>query len=248
MWKIYDELIAAVPSELRVTDCMVGINWILVRSLTTGIAMTMENGMGAVKDCGSLVGKQVREIAEYVKSWNSLEAGLGLAAINSAINTVARVESLTNKSLDCQEQDNVFNSFRPEIKGKKVAVIGHFPDLERLRDWCTLSVLERNPQPGDIPDPACEYILPGQDYVFITGTTLINKTLPRLLELCKKARVVIVGPSTPLHPVLFKKGADILAGSVVENDKIWTYVQQGGMGQRIFKEGCRMVKIHRPFE
>ena len=33
----------------------------------------------------------------------------------------------------------------------------------------------------DFLDSACEYILPEQDFVFITGMTLTNKTLPRLL-------------------------------------------------------------------
>lgn len=245
VWRIYDELIASIPEDLRVTDCLVGVNWTLVRSRTTGTAMTMKNGMGAVKGCGSLVGMPVKELAEYIKSWNDLEACVGLAAINSVYNTVESVERLTRKSLAQQPQENAFRTFRDEIKGKKVAVIGHFPDLDQLNEWCRLSILERNPQPGDFPDPACEYILPEQDYVFITSTTLTNKTLPRLLELSKQATIVMVGPSTPLHPALFNNGASILAGSVVEDEKIWAYVRQGAVGQQIFKQGCRMVKVHK---
>lgn len=244
MWELYDELIAAVPEDLTVKDCIMGVSWTLVRSRTIGTSMTIENGMGAVKNCGSLVGMRVKELAEYIKSWNSLEASVGLAAINSAFNTVERVEQMTEKPLADQSRESAFLTFRNDLKGKKVAVIGHFPDLDELKEWCTLSILERNPQSGDLPDPACEYLLPEQDYVFITSTTLINKTLPRLLELSKNAIVVMVGPSTPLHPALFHKGANILAGSVVEDEKIWTYVQQGGVGQRIFKKGCRMIRIH----
>lgn len=245
MWQIYDDLIASIPEDLTVKDCLVGVNWTLVRSRTTGTAMTMENGMGAVRNCGALIGMPVRELAEYIKSWNNLEACMGLAAINSVYNTVERLEELTKKSLAQQPQESAFQTFREEIKGKKVAVIGHFPGLEELEAWCSLSVLERNPQPGDFPDPACEYILPEQDYVFITSTTLINKTLPRLLEISRPARVIMVGPSTPLHPVLFNNGVDTLAGSVVDDDKVWTYVRQGGLGQRIFKQGCHMVKVHK---
>ena len=245
MWHIYDDLIASIPEDLIVQDCLVGVNWTLVRSKTTGTAMTMESGMSAVKNCGALIGMPVKELAEYIKSWNNLEACIGLAAINSVYNTVERLERLTKQSLAEQPQESAFQTFRGEIKGKKVAVIGHFPGIEELEAWCSLAVLERNPQPGDFPDPACEYILPEQDYVFITSTTLINKTLPRLLELSQAATVVMVGPSTPLHPVLFNNGVDILAGSVVDDDKIWAYVQQGGLGQRIFKQGCRMVKVHK---
>ena len=39
----------------------------------------------------------------------------------------------------------------------------------------------------DMPDPACEYVLPQADFAFITGVTLENKTAPRLLELAKDA-------------------------------------------------------------
>jgi uncharacterized protein (DUF4213/DUF364 family) len=243
MWEIYDSLIAAVPSELRVTDCLVGISWILVRSEATGMALTMQNGMGPVKNCGSLVGMKVRDLAEYVKSWNSLEAGIGLAAINSAFNTIENVECYSGCKLEKHSQGNAFETYYPELKGKKVSVIGHFPKLEKLRDWCSLTILERCPQQGDLPDPACEYVLPDQDYVFITAATLINKTLPRLLELSKKAKVILVGPSTPLHPLLFSMGIEGLAGSVLQNEVLWRYVREGGLGPGIFKQGCQMVRI-----
>ena len=52
---------------------------------------------------------------------------------------------------------------------------------ELIAPLCRLSILERDPVLGDYPDSACEYILPEQDYVFITGMTLVNKTLPHLL-------------------------------------------------------------------
>ena len=80
-----------------------------------------------------------------------------------------------------------------EMEGKKVAVIGHFPGMEVGRRACGLTVLERNPQEGDLPDFAAEYVLPEQDYVFITGTALTNKTMPRLLELSEHATVGLVG-------------------------------------------------------
>ena len=60
--------------------------------------------------------------------------------------------------------------------------MGHFPLVEKqLGRKCSLSILEREPEGADFLDSACEYILPEQDFVFITGMTLTNKTLPRLL-------------------------------------------------------------------
>ena len=96
---------------------------------------------------------------------------------------------------------------------------------------------------GDFPDPACEYILENQDFLFITGVTIINKTLPRLLELGHNARIVLVGPSVPLSPFWFEKGISSLAGTMVTDAaKIWRHVAEGG-DKSIFKEGAHMFKL-----
>lgn len=108
---------------------------------------------------------------------------------------------------------NAFSDYALAVQNKKAAVIGHFFNLEKfLTNAASVSVLERKPWPGDFPDSACEYILPEQDFVFITGSAFINKTLPRLLQLSGKSRAIVLGPSTPMSPVLFKFGADELSG------------------------------------
>jgi uncharacterized protein (DUF4213/DUF364 family) len=45
---------------------------------------------------------------------------------------------------------------------------------------------------GKIPDPACEYLLPSQDFVFCTGVTLINKTAPRIFDLARNATLIVM--------------------------------------------------------
>jgi uncharacterized protein len=44
MWKIYDELIAAVPPDLIVDECMFGLHWTLIRSRAIGMAHTPFGG------------------------------------------------------------------------------------------------------------------------------------------------------------------------------------------------------------
>jgi hypothetical protein len=153
------------------------------------------------------------------------------------------VERNCGPLLDKTINDDVFTYLLEELRGKRVAVIGHFYDMERVAAVCDLSILERKPQKGDWPDPACEYILPEQEVVIITATTLINKTLPRLLQLSRKARVVIAGPSTPLTPILLDHGIDLLGGLIVENtDNVWKTVGEGGRHE-LFESGSRMVKV-----
>jgi uncharacterized protein (DUF4213/DUF364 family) len=127
-----------------------------------------------------------------------------------------------------------------------VAVIGHFPHLEKtLGKVCDLAILEKRPLPGDYPDSACEFLLPFQDYVFATGVTLINKTLPRLLELSRRQGLILVGPSVPLAPLLFDWGVRDLQGMVVTDPELCRGVITGeNLGSTIFDAGQR-VSIER---
>ena len=245
MWEIYDTLIEAVPPESTVKACLAGLHWFAVRSEGTGLAMTPREGSASLPRAGEIAGMRTRALAASVKSWNLHEAALGLAAINSALNGGTSIERSAGLSSRQQPDEDVFTYLLDEFRGKKVAVVGHFRNLERVQAVCELSILERLPQPGDLPDPACEWILPEQDFVVITATTLINKSLPRLLELSRKARVVLAGPSTPLTPRLFEFGIDMLGGLVVEDESsVWTVIQEGGQHQ-IFRGGSRMVKLSR---
>lgn len=84
---------------------------------------------------------------------------------------------------------------------------------------------------------------PTQDYVFVTAVTLVNKTLPRLLQLSRHAFVTLVGPSTPLTPLLFREGISQLAGTVVvDEEQIWHNVAEGGE-RSIFQVGARMITV-----
>lgn len=248
MWELYDDLINSIPENLTVLEGMIGVSWTLVRSERgLGMAKTIKGGKKGAQ-LTNISGMPLRKLAAYSKSWNMLEASLGQAAINAAFNNPPEVEAMTGQAIgpsEDPEKNNAFKQLTPEITGKKVAVIGHFPEIEQMQQFCRLSILEREPQGDDYPDSACEYILPEQDYVFITGTAFTNKTMPRLLELSRKAKVILVGPSVPISRVLFKYGVEQIAGLVVcEQELIWQAVQEGKK-MSIFKHGGEMVCIHR---
>ena len=243
MWKLYDDLIAAVPEDARVSECLAGLSWFLVRSIGTGVAMRPRDMEGPVRNAGQIAGMRLRDLASWIKSWNFYEAAMGLAAINSALNAQEVLTSNCGELLDETKTQDVFTCLHDELRGKRVAVIGHFHNLERLSGICELSILERKPGPGDIPDPACEYILGDQDVVIMTATTLINKTMPRLLALSRNARIVVAGPSTPLHPLMFEHGVDLLGGLIVDDQpSVWRAVAEGGQ-KALFTQGGRMVKV-----
>ncbi|MEQ8174854.1 MAG: DUF364 domain-containing protein [Syntrophomonadaceae bacterium] len=246
-WKIYDDLIDKIPGDLRVIDCLVGLHWTLVRSeWGTGAAMTMKGGRAGEKLDG-IAGMPVKRLAGYVKSWDMVQASLGQAAINSVLNTPGHFHLLTGKSVEevDSEEANGFKQFLPEISGKKVAVIGHFPGIESLAEICQLSIIERIPLEGDYPDTASEFLLPGKDYVFLTGTAFINKTMPRLIELSRNAKIILVGPSVPMSPVLFDFGVQAIASMVVVDETLcWRVIKEGGK-MKAFKQSGKMVCLRR---
>jgi uncharacterized protein (DUF4213/DUF364 family) len=242
-WALYDELLAGVPAEAKVHRCLVGQTWTVVESDGIGLALTHTDDRSSRELQGPLAGRPLRELGGHVRSWNMSEACIGLAALNAHYNRRERVEALLGRRLPDSRSEPVFATMARELEGKRVAVIGHFPGLEELAARCTLSILERRPQPGDLPDVACEYVLPEQDYVFITGTTIVNKTLPRLLQLSAGATVILVGPSVPFTPAWFEWGVDVIAGTVVtEPARLWTSVSEGCM-RELWSAGAVTLQV-----
>jgi uncharacterized protein (DUF4213/DUF364 family) len=90
-------------------------------------------------------------------------------------------------------------------------------------------------------------VLPQADVVAITSMALINRTLEPLLELCApEALVVVLGPSTPMSPVLFEYGIDILAGSqVIDIEGVLRAVCQGGNFRQVHRAGVKLIAQQR---
>ena len=116
-----------------------------------------------------------------------------------------------------------------DLLGKRIGVIGHLNMPNAVYQQAKeVLILERNPRSGDYPDSACDYLLPQCDIVIMTASTLVNKTLPHLLDLCQNAYTILAGPSCPLCPGLLEMGLDRIAGLVVTD--------VAGMKEKIQKE------------
>lgn len=217
-WDIYDELIEEIPADITVTSGSVGLRWCTITSSEggLGIAYTLpERSRPTRYDEPSFVGARLRDIAALAKSWNFAEAGVGMAAVNAWYARPDRAEHNGFTPCTVDPWQHIFDPFADDVAGRIVSVIGHFPFAPAaLGAAADLRMLERCTQPGDYPDPACEYLLPESDFVFVSGSAFANKTMPRLLELAQDATTVIVGPSTPLSPALFDHGVDVLSGFV----------------------------------
>ena len=120
--------------------------------------------------------------------------------------------------------------------GKRIAVVGHFPFIPRLRKYSKdVWVIEKNPKAGDFGEAEADQLIPQANVVAITGTALTNHTLDHLLELCSPgAYVILLGDTTPLSPILFDYGVDALCGTkVIDPDLALRCVSQGANFRQI---------------
>lgn len=240
---IIDDLLAGLPKEpVPVRSVLVGTHWISVCSNHCGLATTITGGKPHnhttfVRDSGRLHMKSAQELAGYARSDNTLEAGIGLAAINSLLNVNER---------DAVEM-NASEVLMKKGAKKNVALIGHFPFIPRLRTvTANLWVIEQHPDGEDYPAESAPELIPRADVVALTASSLINHTLDSLLDLCSPdALVLVLGPSTPLSPVLFEHGATIIAGSrVIDEAVVLNSIGQGATFQQV--KGVRLLAFKRP--
>jgi len=77
---------------------------------------------------------------------------------------------------------------------------------------------------------------------------LINHTLPDLLaHVNPEAFVILLGPSTPLSPLLFEFGIDWLAGAILtKTEPVLQAVSQGADFRQLHRFGVRLVNMARP--
>jgi uncharacterized protein (DUF4213/DUF364 family) len=167
---------------------------------------------------GDLEGGSALALAQRLLSWEPLEASLGAAALNSLIEAKG-------------EPGNVVDMILGRAPGKAVTVIGRFPFNDQVRAKASEAYfLELEPQKGELPASASEWTIPRSDIAVITATALINHTLQRLLELGRNASclTIVLGPTTPMSPILFDFGADILAGvRVSDPEALFRRIVQG---------------------
>ena len=172
--------------------------------MASTVINSLPHGEGKVRDAGKLHLKSAKELAKYLQSEVWLEASIGLAALNSLLEIPqGKITSV-----------NAFKVVAEKSPGKHVAIFGHFPYLDEMRASAgKLSVFELNPSEGELSLDKVPEVLPDADVVAITSNSIINHTLDTILPyLNPQAFSVLVGPSTPLSPVLFEAGFDLLAG------------------------------------
>lgn len=235
---ITEALLDQLQGDAPVRQVLMGAFWTLVvldaEPVRCGLASTLRgetNHQGPpVPEAGNLLDYSARELAEWLGSPETLQASIALAAYSALLDVNETACAQVNASRVILERG----------AGRRVAVVGHFPFVDDVRQAAeSCWVLELHPRPGDVPAHRADELLPQADVVALTSTSLINHTFDELIQLCRPdSLVIMLGPSTPLSPVLFDAGVDVLSGTwVCDPERVLRSISQGATFRQIKRRG-----------
>ncbi|MFC1786552.1 Rossmann-like domain-containing protein [Halobacteriota archaeon] len=210
--ELIDDILKSIDAETS-DDIRAGLKYTAVRiEDRVGLAYAFSDFHSPPKNVGNLLGTNT---LPFAKSWNITEASIGIASINALLKPRNyKVMNIVDRILAIAHNYD------------KIGVVGRFPFIDSLGK--DVFVFERRPMHGALPDTAAETLLPKCDLIVISGSTFVNKTLQRLLEL-SDGYTFVIGPTTPLTPILLEYGADVIAGAIVNDaEKALEIVSQGG--------------------
>lgn len=235
---IFEGLLADLP-DAPVRVVLVGSHWTAVMvemggRRRCGLASSLppgdehHHGAGpALRDAGRLHLRGGRALAEV---------SVGMASINALLpHDEGAFVDLNAEQVIAQRGS-----------GKHVVLVGHFPFVRRLRERVgRLSVLELRPRGGDLPASAAPDVIPQADVLALTSLTVLNGTFEGLARLARPgALLLLLGPSTPLSPLLFEHSVHLLFGAVVTDvDAVLQTVAQGGNFRQVHRAGVRLVAM-----
>ncbi len=236
--RLYEDLALSVE-DAEVRRIIIGAKWIMVETVAGAVGLVARPTTAALslpETHGG--GASLKALAlQAARSWDPLEIAIGIAAVNAHHNHA-------NQSGPAINGLDLYGA----IQGR-VVVIGGFPQIAQRLPHA--HVIEIAPRPGEYPQPACEWLLPGADAVVVTASALANRTLPQLLTAARTApapgaRLALVGPGTPLTARLFAYGVETLCGFVaVDAPALAEVILAGGSSKQFHKHG-RFVTLHRP--
>jgi uncharacterized protein (DUF4213/DUF364 family) len=242
--RLYD-LILPEAKTLKVADLRIGLGYVGIRldNGSTGIAAVLfdalPHGCTVMPAAGSFAGSSAAKLLQYlVDGRNPLEIAIGLATAN------ALIEPPPKDTVDDREATTYLNL----QEGVKVAMVGLFsPLVARIRaTGAELTVIEKNSARMKIlNDKEKKDALKSCEVAIITATTLLNNTFEETINLLgTPCDVVIMGPSTPLVPAIFRRTpVTHLGGAVVADSARALQIISEGGGTPALRPYLRFVNL-----
>lgn len=203
---------------------------------------------------GKLIQRTVRQYLDDLHHENALRKMLSIAVLNAL--SAACWAKKPPKDYELQISKDAFDEAVLPKNGKTVVIGALVPILRRLiKEECDFKVLEMDK--ATLKGKELEHYAPAEDankYVpeadllVITGVTLLNDTLPALLEMAKPgAEIIVTGPTASgLPDAFFSRGVTILGGVLVTKpDEVLDIISEGGSGYHFFGKSAERLIIRR---
>ena len=206
---------------------------------------------------GRLTKRSIEETLANLESNNILRKTLAIATLNALSASCWNAGEAQRSGYALELDKNTFDEVEIPAEGKTVLVGALVPILKRLikshADFTVLEMDKRTLKGAELdhyapPEDAHLYI-PEADLVVITGVTVLNDTLPNLLQLVKPgAQVVVTGPTASMLPnSFFKRGVTMMGGVLVTKpDEVLDCISEGGSGYHFFGRSAERLVIRKP--
>ena len=244
---LLDRILETLPPNWHTDSIHIGLNWTVsvvqnqAGQRLAGLAATPGSERVAAQrqfqyGSNQPVMTDATGLARCAQAGDPVEAAVGLATLNALL----QPDPAQLAHIDAADW------LVSHGRGRQVALVGRFPFIDELKPVVAqLWVLELNPQPGEYFADEAPLIIPQADVVAITSSTLVNHTLAGLLALARpEAKIMLLGPSTPLTPILFEFGVELLSGvQVVDLEATLASVAQSANFQQM--KGVQRVTLQK---
>ena len=180
-----------------------------------------------------LVGRPLKDAASLTTgSKTGFGTSIGLAALNAGLDFPSIDTSM-----------NAGDLLEELSRNRKTVIVGDFPFVDAVKKAAlSLHLLELRPAPGATPKEQWDSVLRDCEVAAITSTALVSRSLAYFLRMTPHAVRILIGPSTPLTPLLFDMGVDILAGSrYVGPDAVMAAIERDASFREIKRAGVELV-------
>lgn len=203
---------------------------------------------------GKLTKRTVRQYLDDLYHENALRKTLAIAVLNAL--SAACWQQSPPRDYVLETGKDAFDEAVLPKNGKTVVVGALVPILRRLiKEECDFKVLEmdratlkgKELEHYAPAEDAAKYV-PHADLLVLTGVTLLNDTLPGLLEMAKPgAEIIVTGPTASgLPQAFFKRGVTVLGGVLVTKpDEVLDIISEGGSGYHFFGKSAERLVIRK---
>ena len=242
-------------SGVKLSDGQGGLCFTPVKEMPQ--AVCCPSSARAMPLSGKLTKRSIEETLADLNSNNILRKTLAIATLNALSASCWNAGEAKRGGYSLELDKNTFDEVEIPIKGKTVVVGALVPILKRLikasADFTVLEMDKRTLKGTELdhyaPPEDTHLYIPDADLVVITGVTVLNNTLPDLLQLVKPgAQVVVTGPTASMLPdAFFKHGVTMMGGVLVTKpDEVLDCISEGGSGYHFFGKSAERLVIRKP--